>query len=675
MIKIGKLSVGLASKRLAAIGLAPRCLAYFLVLILGFQAQAATQVDGLIDRNTVAVWEQFVFTVSVTSTESVSAEEPTIPAIDGARVVNMSTGSSTSTKMIQGPGGWQFDTVRKTDYSFVMAAQKTGTITIPAVSVSVDGKAYQTKPVRVTVVNQGQAPQQQPQMNQPGGGLADMDALLDDPDELFRQLMQRRMGGQLPGAGRGGQPGGQFGTGGGVPGNGEVVPKNPNELFFIHTDVDKRQAYEGEQITVNWSIYVKGNLIALDRTKFPDLKGFWKEIIEEVPALQFTQEVINGQVYRKALLASHALFPIKEGTATIDEYKIKGQVQSLGNAFGIGGGQVYSVNRASERVVIKVLPLPKENRPGDFSGAVGDFNVQATIDNNVVNAHQPFTLKIRFEGAGNAKLIEMPTVNWPGGLEMYETKQDSKFFKNGQSYKQFDVLLIPRQEGDMTLPPITVSLFDPKTAKYYTRTTEPIQIKVLPGTAPDKLAAKPVTTHKKEEPQGPTLPAPVLEKAGVASFYGGSTFSWGLVGFSYLGIFGFLGFRGFKDLWTGKKSKDLQGILKKGLAKSRALAKQGDSRQTGITMINLLDEILGGISGKQGVDQEVRKALDQIPPSLRRSAGPDLLKWMEVFQTIAFAPDEVIKDYKNPVKLNEQIDGAEKTLNQVMKLSQKTDES
>lgn len=626
---------------------------------------AAVQVEGLVDTNTVAVGQQFVFTIDVSSTESVSTEEPEIPALDSVRIINASSGTSTSTKMVQGPGGWQFDTVRKTNFNYVMVAQKIGALTIPAIQVVVDGKAYKTKPIRVTVVDQGSPQAQQPRGGGAGNPLEQMDALLDDPDELFRQLMQRRMGGGIPG-------GGIPGPGGRIPPT--VVPKNPNELFFIHTDVDKRQAYEGEQITVNWSIYVKGNLLGLDRTKFPDLKGFWKEIIEEVPALQFQQEVLNGQVYRKALLASHALFPIKEGTAVIDEYKIKGQVQAINSAFGGGGfGQTFSVNRSSERINIKVLPLPKEDRPGDFSGAVGDFQVQAILDNNVVPAHQPFPLKIRFEGAGNAKLIEMPNVQWPAGIEIFETKSDSKFFKNGQSYKQFDVLLIPRQEGDITLPSIAVSLFDPKTGKYYARNTEPIQIKVLPGAPGAQMAAQPVSSEKKNpEPKGPFLPGPVLEQAGSSQMMaGGSLATWAFVGLSYLSIFSFLGLRAFRDLWSRPRTKDLNAILKKGLAKARAAAKKGEYRQTGIDMINLIDEVLGGISGQQGVDQEVRKALDQIPPSLRRTVGPDLMKWMDVFQTLSFAPEETLKDLKESSQLQKQIDGAEKTLVQTMKLSAK----
>jgi len=47
----------------------------------------------------------------------------------------------------------------------------------------------------------------------------------------------------------------------------------------VYLDLDKTEVYEGEQVTANWSIYTRGSLESLDRVKFPDLKGFWKEII------------------------------------------------------------------------------------------------------------------------------------------------------------------------------------------------------------------------------------------------------------------------------------------------------------------------------------------------------------------------------------------------------------
>ncbi len=67
----------------------------------------------------------------------------------------------------------------------------------------------------------------------------------------------------------------------------------------------------------------------------------------------------------------------------------------------------------------------------------------------------------------------------PVGLEQYDTKSESKFFKNGRSYKEFEILVIPRQEGDVIIPSLSVSMFDPQTKKYYARTTEAISLKVV----------------------------------------------------------------------------------------------------------------------------------------------------------------------------------------------------
>jgi len=69
---------------------------------------------------------------------------------------------------------------------------------------------------------------------------------------------------------------------------------NMNEAFFLWLETDKKSAYEGEQVTANWYLYTRGQIESLDRAKFPDLKGFWKEIIEEVPALQFEEVLVNN---------------------------------------------------------------------------------------------------------------------------------------------------------------------------------------------------------------------------------------------------------------------------------------------------------------------------------------------------------------------------------------------
>lgn len=606
-------------------------------------AQPQVRVEGNLDRRQIGVGQEFVYTVSVISNESVNAEEPTIPDLDGLRVTNTGTSSSTSSNMRAGPNGWQIETTQRYDFSFSMIALRAGNLTIPPFAVRVNGQLYQTKPVVMNVSNQPVGP--------PGGGaggggggggspfgqgqMPDAEDLLDDPDALFRALLNRRL--QAP------------------PAHNDL-PTNPNEVLFIQTEIDKKEVYEGEQVTANWYILVRGNLISLDRTKFPDLKGFWKEIIEEVPALQFSQEVINGQVYRKALLASHALFPIKPGTAIIDEYRVKGRVQVPTSAFGFG--KEYPFTKASDRVPIKVLPLPTEGRPADFTGAVGLFNVNAQFDNNVVNLNQPMTLKIRFEGTGNAKLIEMPQIDWPASLEMVEMKSESRFFKNGQSFKEFEFILIPREKGDLAVPKISVSLFNPENKQYYTRTLDNVVLKVIDTGTAGPLPSARIGDKKPEAPKEKTLPPPLLEMRDPSSFaalLGRGDVRGATLAALYLLAFLALAVRARRVLSGRDQRKDLVKLLNRRIAKAEAAAGAGDYRGAGVEMINLFAEILGEISGQGGSHKEIEKMLELGPPSLRRQHGDAIMTQLTQFQTLAFAPEDLLRTAKNPPELQKRV--------------------
>lgn len=613
-----------------------------LILSWGFAARAQQpniRVEGTLDRRQIGVGQEFLYTVSVISNESVNAEDPSIPDLDGLRVTNTGTSSSTSSNMRAGPTGWQIETTQRTDYSFQMIALRAGNLTIPPFAVRVNGQLFQTKPVVMNVSNQPAAPSAPP--NQGGGSpfgqgqMPPTEDLLDDPDALFRALLNRRL--QQP------------------PAHNDL-PTNPNEVLFIQTEVDKKEVYEGEQVTANWYILVRGNLLSLDRTKFPDLKGFWKEIIEEVPALQFSQEVINGQVYRRALLASHALFPIKPGTAIIDEYRIKGRVQVPTSAFGFG--KDYAFTKASDRVPIKVNPLPTEGRPPDFTGAVGLFNVNAQFDNNIVSLNQPMTLKIRFEGTGNAKLIEMPQIQWPPSLEMVEVKSESRFFKNGQSFKEFEFILIPRQAGDVAVPTISVSLFNPENKQYYTRTLENVVLKVIDNGTGTAIPSARITEKKPELPQEKALPAPLTEAQAATGIFAVMAHA-GTRALIMLGLYGacflVLGVRAFQVFSGREQKKDLNKLLARRMKKAEGAAGAGDFRAAGVEMINLYAEILGEISGQGGSHKEVEKMLELGPPSIRRQFGDQILAQLSHFQTLAFAPEDMLRTAKNAPELSKKV--------------------
>ena len=494
-------------------------------------------------------------------------------------------------------------------------------------------------------------------------------------EELFNQLLQRQGGGG--GHPRGGPGQGNMGGMPSGPGQGYVepqfrsLPKDPNSAFFIQVEVDKLNVYEGEQVTVSWYIYTRGQMETLDRLKFPDLKGFWKEIIEEVPSIQFSDEIVNGVAYHKALLASHALFPIRAGTSIVDEYKIKSRVRTPNQNFGgFGFGKSYEYTKSSERVKINVKPLPTEGRPKDFSGAVGQFDVQSSTEAQSVPVNQPFTLKVRFEGTGNAKLIELPEIEWPKSVEVYDTKSDSKFFKNGRSYKEFEILLIPREQGDLSVPAIGASMFDPATKKYYSRATQEIRLKVeanpnAPGGSnvkmadPSKMAASPNSVAR-----GNVLPDLLLtyDKPSPLQLATQPAFWAGVYAFVFL----FLGWRSKVELGWGRRRQSLREIVSKRYKKLDPLMKANNYRAVGAEMTNIFNLVLGEISGQEASGLELNRMLERIPPSLRREFGDSLRKQYEVFQVMSFAPENMLGTYKEAVTVRKEVDSSKSLLQKLI---------
>jgi hypothetical protein len=590
----------------------------------------------------MGVGDTVVVTVSVSSDASFDSTEPAAPHMENFNLMNSWSSSSTSSRLMQTPSGMQFQTVRRQDYNYMFSPTQAGNFQIPAFQVTVDGKTYQTKPILMHVGAHGSGAAKQQQVP----GMPDMDDI-DEADQMFQQLLQRRN--VTP------------------PAANKLNNHNPNESFFIQAEVDKTTVYEGEQITASWYIYTRGNMLSLDRLKFPDLKGFWKEIIEEVPALNFTQEVVNGVPYRRALLATHALFPIKAGVAVIDEYKIKASMQALQGPFGFG--PAYTYTRSSERIPITVKPLPVEGRPKDFTGAVGQFEMKSSIEGQSFPANQPFSLKVRFDGAGNAKTIELPPFTLPPGLETYDTKNESKFFKNGRSYKEFEVLIIPRQEGEMTIPALSASMFDPKSQKYYSRTTPAITIRITPAVSgvnnnSSRLQAPAAAVDLNRLPD-------ILVSADAGQKDSGP---WKLYAqiVLWLGVFLALAVKAKKE-FSGERVRNIRLEFNKRLKNVHQVLDQGDWRKVGTEVSNLIYFVLGEISGQGGANQEMSKLLDLSPPSVRRELGKDLQKSIDFFQIIGFAPEEAVGKYRETSELKKELLLTVKTLEKALDLAKRTE--
>ncbi|MBU9888499.1 MAG: BatD family protein [Candidatus Omnitrophica bacterium] len=132
-------------------------------------------------------------------------------------------------------------------------------------------------------------------------------------------------------------------------------------------------------------------------------------------------------------------------------------------------------------IQLTVKPLPEKGKPDSFQGAVGSFRLTANLDKDRVKQNEPVTLKAVIEGEGNIETINRPKLPPLTGFKTYDADASSKLFKTGNvigGTKSFEVVFIPKDEGNAFIPPLEFSYFDPRQEKYVTLRTPNFPITV-----------------------------------------------------------------------------------------------------------------------------------------------------------------------------------------------------
>ena len=273
------------------------------------------------------------------------------------------------------------------------------------------------------------------------------------------------------------------------------IPKNPNDPNYvaqqnIHlvAEISKANPYVGEGIYVEYRLYVSENVSVYDTSisEAPKYNGFWNQDIK-VNGFPVKMGKYNGENYRYIVLQKALLIPTKTGKLSIDPMRMdivigvpSGRADFFGNAI------TKNIRRefASTKKIIRPKSLPLEGKPANFAGAVGDFNFSVALSKDILKANETSQVQIKISGKGNLKLFELPTVETPAELEMYqpERKERVRVNASGLSGAVTDTYtVVPLYKGKYKIPSISFSYFNPKEKKYKTIATEDFFVDVQEG--------------------------------------------------------------------------------------------------------------------------------------------------------------------------------------------------
>jgi hypothetical protein len=146
---------------------------------------------------------------------------------------------------------------------------------------------------------------------------------------------------------------------------------------------------------------------------------------------------------------------------------------------------------SSHPAALRVLPLPAQGRPRDFSGAVGDFEVSSDISPTRAGVGDPLTLRLHVSGAGNFDRVDSGMLDHLDHWKTYPAKSSFKP-KDEVGYrgeKVFEQPLIAAQTGEQTIPALEFSYFNPTTRQYKRARTDPITVTIGASLADSSLSA------------------------------------------------------------------------------------------------------------------------------------------------------------------------------------------
>lgn len=411
-------------------------LLFLLCCVCRMHVQADVQVK-VSAPETVEVGEQFRLSFTI-NTQNISDFQ--LPELTGFSVdMGPSRSQQSSFQMINGRTS-QSSTLT---YTYIISALKAGTYKIPAATVTVEGKQYRSKVLSIKVLDNG------------GGASAQQ-----RPNRSQERMHTQEAGSQITG-----------------------------KDLFITVTADKQRLYEQEAVVLTYKVY---SLVSLSQLAggMPDLEGFHTQEIELPQQKSMKMETHNGRNYGTVVWRQYVLFPQRSGKLTIPSIKFEGiVVQQNRNidpfeAFFNGGSTMVEVKKTivAPSLTLQVDPLPE--RPANFSGAVGKFDIQAKLTPQEIKANDALTLSVTVSGTGNMKLMKAPVVGFPKDFETYDAKvtDKTKIGKGGASgNKVFDYLAVPRHSGDYTIPAVEFCYFDTDAKAYKTVKTESFDVKVEKG--------------------------------------------------------------------------------------------------------------------------------------------------------------------------------------------------
>nr|WP_237712443.1 BatD family protein [Pedosphaera parvula] len=370
-------------------------------------------------------------------------------------------------------------------------------------------------------------------------------------------------------------------------------------IGFVKLVVPKSQVYLGEMLPLEIQVYLQ------QQARFTEMPHFKEEGFTLGKMQQPTQAptVFNNRRY-EVITFKNFVVPAKAGKIDIGPASVILNVPRPDSRRTIFGEFVdwEPATLESDPQMLEVLPLPKENVPPGFSGAVGNYSMAVNVSPTNVATGDPITVKAQISGRGSLDSLTLPQqADW-NQFKVYPPTSDVQFADQlGMSgIKTFALTVVPESMAIKELPPFSFSYFDPDQKQYRTLTQPAVPLTVRPSAAslpPPNLAN--TGTESNQPPAKDILH--IKPRLGVLSQIQPPLIqrSWfiGLQGVPVLAWISLLVVRKQKEKLANnprlRRQRQVEKIVNIGLGELRQSAQANEAEAFYATVFRLLQEQIG----------------------------------------------------------------------------------
>ncbi len=398
------------------------------------------KADAVSERMSVFAGEPFIFQIQVSGSEN--PEQPDMTPVTSFSVEFQGGRQDNSSSISIINGHMTRSTKQGYVFSYQLVPRKTGRLSIPAIAVHAEGKTIWTSPLTITV---------------------------QKPAET--------------------------------------------DSFKLRLFLSKVHCYVGEPVilTVKWYIGqdVRGYNFTMPLLEKKDAFDFIDPEVDTTTGEKFYRIPLgDGEVFGKkgqdrlsgkeyaTITFKKILIPKKPGIIhiapttvaceTLVGYRQSQRRSPFGNDFfndnffGAGRKGVYQKAVVpSNSLDLEVKDVPKEGRPVNFAGHVGEYRINARATPTKISVGDPITLKLSLSGPDYLDHVTLPPLTGQLALtNSFKIPRERAVGETQEKQKIFTQTIRALRPGIKKIPPIELPYFDTQTGKYEIARTAPIPITV-----------------------------------------------------------------------------------------------------------------------------------------------------------------------------------------------------